>query len=700
MAKLTRMTVRLGALGALATWLGGCADGVDRIAGPADAPPLIVSDPVREIPPVRSSAAAVMTLTPVGATATAAAAVAYVSLPPGTVPTGVAAVIRNAAAGSAVRVPVVAGGFDPVPVAARAGDALELVVSDAAGAAVYTAAITVPVRRPPKVVRTVPPKGKTDVPLNARITVVFSEPIDASTLTGTSVQLRQGASAIAGRLEFRDPDHLTAAFVPAAPLAAGTPYTLVVTQGIHDLDGEALEAAVSVEFTTTSRAASGPVSVTVTPDAVTMVPGSVMIRAIVRDASGNEISGPVSWQSSDATVAVVLYADYGEQLVEVAGRAVGSATITASASGRSGSATVSVGYASFGDASVGPNRNSCFLTPAGAAYCRGQNQWGQLGYGLGASVPGGPSGAATVAVVGGLAFTAISTGHSHTCALTTGGTAYCWGANYAGQLGTANTLGPCNPEDLSTASCSHTPVAVSGGLTFAQISAGWEHTCGLTPGGAAYCWGSNSDGQLGNGTFTSSRTPVAVTGGLTFTQISAGSGHTCGLTPGGIAYCWGGNESGQLGDGTTDNRRTPVAVRGGLAFIQIAAGGSHTCGLATGGKAFCWGNNYLGALGDGTKTDSPTPVAVADGRAFSRIAAAMGVTCGLATGGDAYCWGWTGELDAGDDWIVVPEPTRIPGGLSFESLDSDGAESCGRATDGLVYCWYGLGNPYRVRGQG
>jgi alpha-tubulin suppressor-like RCC1 family protein len=101
-------------------------------------------------------------------------------------------------------------------------------------------------------------------------------------------------------------------------------------------------------------------------------------------------------------------------------------------------------------------------------------------------------------------------------------------------------------------------VPVSGGLIFATLSAGNRHTCGVTNAGAAYCWGDNSNGNLGNGTNFPASVPVAVSGGLTFSTISAGRFHTCGVTTGGLAYCWGGVA---LGNGTTGSSLVPVAVR-------------------------------------------------------------------------------------------------------------------------------------------
>ncbi len=95
-----------------------------------------------------------------------------------------------------------------------------------------------------------------------------------------------------------------------------------------------------------------------------------------------------------------------------------------------------------------------------------------------------------------------------------------------------------------------------------SVSAGFYHSCGETTAGAAYCWGGNDSyfGQLGNGTNTNSNVPVAVTGGLTFQSVSAGLQHSCGVTTAGTAYCWGENKHGRFGNGTETNSNVPVLV--------------------------------------------------------------------------------------------------------------------------------------------
>jgi alpha-tubulin suppressor-like RCC1 family protein len=231
----------------------------------------------------------------------------------------------------------------------------------------------------------------------------------------------------------------------------------------------------------------------------------------------------------------------------------------------------------------------------------------------------------------------------HSCALTTAGAAYCWGKG--GNFG-ENPLG--NETNLSW---SHQPVAVAGGLTFKAISAGFGYTCALTTTGAAYCWGANGNGQLGTGTQTGSSVPVAVAGGISFASISAGRSagntmKTCGVATDGKGYCWGSDAYGEIGDGgvissqTNDNKLVPTQVASATAFSSIAVGTMHVCGVLVNGDGVCWGNNDAGRLGNGTDGGGESsPVAVAGGFKFNQIAPGDHNTCAVTQSNALVCWG-------------------------------------------------------------
>lgn len=240
-----------------------------------------------------------------------------------------------------------------------------------------------------------------------------------------------------------------------------------------------------------------------------------------------------------------------------------------------------------------------------------------------------------------------------------------------------------------------------------QVGAGREYACALRNDGRAFCWGLNSQGQLGNGTNASSLTPVPVAGGLTFTSLSVAQDYACALTASGQAYCWGDNQTGQLGDGTTTSRNVPAPVAGGLVFTGLDAGLSHACGITSSGAAHCWGSNGVklssgvlgrqGALGT-TSTEtcagqpcSTTPVPVSGGHAFTSISTGLWSTCGTASGGAAYCWGWGrwGQLGIGSREDSNFSPLPVAGGIRFASASVGATYACGISPAGVAYCWGG-----------
>lgn len=308
--------------------------------------------------------------------------------------------------------------------------------------------------------------------------------------------------------------------------------------------------------------------------------------------------------------------------------------------------------------------HTCALAGSGEAYCWGANWSGQLGDGTTASR------SAPAIVSGDPLFRAITTGDHHTCALTPSGTAYCWGWNAGGQLGDGSLT------DRST------PVRVLGNLTFSRIAADGDFTCGLTRSRVPYCWGWGGFAQLGNGSYLTRKVPVPVSGNLTFRDITTGHHHGCGVTPSGVAYCWGYGRYGQLGDGSSETRTAPVMVSGGLTFGPITAGGNQTCGLDNTMRAYCWG-----VLQSGYSSTS-APAAVSGDLRFTALDAGYLHACGITSTAAAYCWGWNQYGQVGDSSTTIRQtPVPVWGNVGFSHLSGGQYHTCGIATSGGVFCW-------------
>jgi len=222
------------------------------------------------------------------------------------------------------------------------------------------------------------------------------------------------------------------------------------------------------------------------------------------------------------------------------------------------------------------------------------------------------------------------------------------------------------------------------------VDAGWGTTCGVSyPDRAVYCWGGNSEGQLGDGTRDDRLTPTRVLGNLTARQVSAGALYTCAVTTDDKAYCWGDDQFGKLGDDDrAEGRTAPVPVAGGLAFKQLAAGTSHTCAVTTAGVAYCWGYGGLGQLGNGKFLNRYTPRAVKTTVHFRRVAPGSGFTCGETPTGKVYCWGDNAYGQVGDGTTTRRlTPVPLAGGLTFAQVGAGGWNACGRTSDGTGYCW-------------
>jgi alpha-tubulin suppressor-like RCC1 family protein len=284
----------------------------------------------------------------------------------------------------------------------------------------------------------------------------------------------------------------------------------------------------------------------------------------------------------------------------------------------------------------------------------------------------------------------VQLGWSHSCALKTDGTVWCWGNNNAGQLASASESS--NP----------TPAPIAGITDAIGLAMGDSHSCALLSGGTVSCWGYNSNGQVGDGTSGDTRTsPVPVVGLSGAVQVTAGGDDSCALTSAGAVWCWGGNSDGQVGDGTMTDRSSAVQVKLLENVKSIACGWNHACALGSSGTAYCWGDNTYGELGDGTHTSRPTAsVAVINpdfstGAVFGAIGAGFYHSCAIDTDGTVWCWGLNNEGQLGDGTTdnrstAVQAATMgntVAVSMCGYSTVGNIAHTCARSSGGAVSCW-------------
>ncbi len=321
--------------------------------------------------------------------------------------------------------------------------------------------------------------------------------------------------------------------------------------------------------------------------------------------------------------------------------------------------------------------HTCALTQAGGVKCWGINDFGTLGNGA-------LFDRLTPTFVSGLTsgVTAVAAGGAYSCALTHAGGVKCWGYNGSGGLGNGSTDQSAVPVDV---------VGLSSGV--AAVAVGGGHSCALTTAGAVKCWGSNSAGQIGDGTTTDRLTPVKVSGlGSGVAAIDVGGYHTCALTTAGAVKCWGDNSFGAVGDGTTVNRSVPTGVVGlSSGVATISTGYWHSCAVTVAGAARCWGSNTSGKLGNGLRANTSTPTDVQGlGSGVARISAGGDHTCAVTTSGALECWGWNFWGQLGDGTTTDRLTPVGVSGLGSDVVQVDAglhAHTCTLTGSGTVRCW-------------
>lgn len=244
-------------------------------------------------------------------------------------------------------------------------------------------------------------------------------------------------------------------------------------------------------------------------------------------------------------------------------------------------------------------RHTCALTGAGAVWCWGANDRGQLGQG---AVDANPHNRPEqVSSLSGIA--ALAAGRYHACALA-GGAVSCWGADDYGQIG--DGVAPFIGRNVPS------PTAAGAFTGATAIAAGNEFSLAIVAGAPdpeLWGWGANASGQLGlDPPPTTQAAPTLATISVKPTAVAAGRAHGCALKfegASGSLKCFGANDRYQLGDPLGNK----VDVTFGVASppVQVAAGYDHTCAVLQDGSLYCWGSNDRGQVGNGV-ADPLNPV--------------------------------------------------------------------------------------------
>ena len=284
----------------------------------------------------------------------------------------------------------------------------------------------------------------------------------------------------------------------------------------------------------------------------------------------------------------------------------------------------------------------------------------------------------------------LAAARDRTCAVLADGTVHCWGADAAGDL-SPSCAAPCTDSLNGPESCCLTAVPVAGLSAIVEVALGGQHSCALRGDGTVLCWGSNSNGQLGDGSQNDRATPAPVPGLTGVVRIAAGDTHTCALLADASAVCWGQNFSGQLGDGTTTDSATPVAVQGLSGAIALACSESTSCALVAGGGASGWGDdyNFFGPLGPWwrcTSFDAGGSSICPKATSLSGLPTLQSATAaGYGVGADGSALDWRGSSSSYD---APGTPTTLSefGSVSEFGAMFTGSLRCGLGVDGAVLC--------------
>jgi alpha-tubulin suppressor-like RCC1 family protein len=313
-------------------------------------------------------------------------------------------------------------------------------------------------------------------------------------------------------------------------------------------------------------------------------------------------------------------------------------------------------------------------------YLWGANESGQLGQGDTAErhVP--------TELVTSLRFVSIASGDAYVCAIDDLGAVYCWGSNERGQLGQGDRESRLVPTRV--------PLPVSA----RAVTASFAHVCALLSDASLYCWGRNQEGELGqddgtppmgSDTIADALTPVAVTGS-DWSYVDAGDGFTCGIRFDGTLWCWGRNSDFQLGTEPQGQVRRPIQVGLDDDWLRVDAGQQYAFALKQDHSLWCWGLNTASGTGEGfplgiDTARLETPTRLGNALNWSAFATRVFHTCAVNSERELWCWGRgiEGQLGTGD-LDLRTSPTVVAGDIADVAVSWFG--TCALTTGGHLLC--------------
>lgn len=274
---------------------------------------------------------------------------------------------------------------------------------------------------------------------------------------------------------------------------------------------------------------------------------------------------------------------------------------------------------------------------------------------------------------------AIATGAGHTCVLYTDQSIRCTGQNSQGQVGNGGFTSVFEP------------AAVSGTVNPVSVGAGLEHTCTLVGDGRMQCWGANFTGQLGDGTMGGfAMAPQFVHNVTNAIKAITGGFFTCAMLPDRTMQCWGRNQDGQLGNGdSTTDVPLPAPVQGLGPVLDFAAGGYHACAMLADRTVRCWGRNVRGQVGDGTSNSPVTQPHIVSGlNSAATLSLGSYHSCALLQDATVQCWGDSDHGQIGAQGLAFSSvPVTVSGIANAVRVGTGFQHSCAVLSDGTVRCW-------------